>query len=419
MGVWDQLGDPAHHEALLRHPAHSSLARIIEELLGMIRATTDRHGLRKPQEELLGILLDAERRFQDAGKAWKKTRKGEFEVHFWRAACAQLRTVGDAIAWRFLACDRQQILLLGRNPHPGLMHGKAGTDDEWTLFSQHWDAGEPTLLTGLTRCITATDLLVQVAEDSVRLVEVKRNPKKKDSKQSSTLKEVFETLTIEPCFSIGNKKACFLRSDVPMATHWSDAEEAVAQAVAVGVSSWVPNPGVGLLFLVPANANFGSEEAAEAHLAKTQAAANERMAPRSHQLVGNSFELPYRVTKTAPLSMFPLPVHETAMLVSGELIFSSTIGLDYFVEQLASEGVEAEIVLPEEHGPLAGESVVLRISTPAWKGSLRSGLAQSMGFELIRPETWAKAIATAPAPASAPRVWAAELCLADEANAWS
>lgn len=419
MGVWEQLGNPDHHAALLRHPAHAALAEYIEEHLASIRATSSRYELRKPQEDLFWTLLDAEKRFQAARKSWIKTRKNEFEVQFWRSACAQYRTLGDAIAWRFLNCDRQQILLLGRNQHPGLMVTKAGTDDEWIVFNEHWDAGEPTLLTGLTRCITATDLIVMVAEDTARLVEVKRNPKNKDRKQQAALKEVFHSLTLEPCFNIGSQKACFLRSDVPMETHWPQAGDAVAEVLATGVATWVPNPGIGMLLLAPGNASFRSQEAAEARLQSVQAAASEKMAPRTHQLLGNSFELPYRLTKTAPLSMFPLPVHETAMLVSGELIFSTTVGLDYYVERLAAEGVTAEIALPGEHGQLTEESVVLSISTPHGNGILRSGLAQSLGFELIRPETWAKAIATAPAPPSAPRVWAAELCLADEANAWA
>lgn len=419
MGVWDQLGDPAHHEALLRHPSHAALARYIADHLVEIRGSSGREGLRRPQESLFWTLIDAERRFQAAQKHFKKTGKDEFEAQFWRSAVAQYRTLGDAIAWRFLACDRQQILLLGRNQHPGLMIGKAGTDDEWAKFNEHWDAGQPTLLTALTRCITATDLIVEIDRDTAKLVEVKRSPKSKDPKQEAALAEVVKTLTVEPCFEEGTRKACFLRSDVPMETHWPDAGEAVAQALTTGVATWVPNPGVSMLLLAPGRTNFGSRKAAEEHVMAMQAEANKLMAPRSHQLLGNSFELPYRMSRTAPLSMFPLPVEQTAMLVSGELLFASTIGLDYFVDALSAEGVLAEIALPDKHGELGLDSVVLRFRTAAGSGFLRSGLAQSLGFELVKPQNWAQAIATAPAPPGAPKVWAAELCMANEAAAWS
>lgn len=177
MGVWADLGSAATHARLLTHPLREPIGRAIAKHVADARAIDQRQNMRQPQEQLLASLLEAEHRYSEESRLSKRGEGNAIDLLFWRRTCVQLRAVGDALAWKFLAYDRRTIVLLGQNQRPGLLLGKAGTEAEWQACNAHWDEGRPALLTGITNCITTGDLLVEDG-DTLLINEVKRGSRR-------------------------------------------------------------------------------------------------------------------------------------------------------------------------------------------------------------------------------------------------
>lgn len=83
---------------------------------------------------------------------WKRV----FE-RVWR----QLKSIGDALAWRAFGYDRRVIVALSRNASPGPMHGKDGLIKEREVIEPAWrDNGEFVLHHDLTAALRVGDLSV-------------------------------------------------------------------------------------------------------------------------------------------------------------------------------------------------------------------------------------------------------------------
>jgi len=102
VGVWDHLGDLGLLSRLLAHPAKPAVTAGIAQLLSAVRSTEDRSHPRGIQVDLFGYLRDAEARYAPAQRLSKRQEQSELEAIYWRRVCVQLRTVGDAIAWKLL-----------------------------------------------------------------------------------------------------------------------------------------------------------------------------------------------------------------------------------------------------------------------------------------------------------------------------
>lgn len=71
----------------------------------------------------------------------------------------QLRSVGDALAWRASGFDRSYITALSQNAPPGPMAGKAGLNARLVAVEARWnDHGRFALLHDLTSCLRIGDL---------------------------------------------------------------------------------------------------------------------------------------------------------------------------------------------------------------------------------------------------------------------
>ena len=217
------------------------------------------------------------------------------EADFWRRACVQLRTVGDAIAWKFLGYNRKQILLMKRGKHSGHFHGKAGTDVEWALFNEHWDAGEPTLLTGLTMCLRTGDLLVDLGGGEIKIVEAKKQLKHRSGKQKRHAMDVVRQFNVEARHEGDTGPSWIVETDVPLRTHWKDSGPALDRAFAQGAATWVPAPGLAILFLVPSAMTGRSQEEAEAIIETER-----ELAGQSFGEAGTKSLCPASTTRTEP-----------------------------------------------------------------------------------------------------------------------
>lgn len=417
MGVWESLGDPEAEARLLIHPAHAALAAEITRLMHDVRQLDSRDGMREVQERLAGVLAEAERRYLEARKREKKGTGDPVDVLFWRRALVRLRAIGDAIAWKFLAYRRQWLLLMGRNQHPGLMTGKAGFDDEWQFFQQHWEDGEPTVLTGLTNCVTIGDLLV-ARDDELWTIEVKRNAKRFGGAQWQRMELLKRQLSGEPRIDGKEGPSWVLEADVPFRTYWTEAEPHVRRAMESGVATWVPESGIGVMFIAVSAAAAAGREASERLLKEEREAAAAVLGQATHRLVVHSYHFPYRSTRTAPFGILPIQPEFAASLLMGELHYVVEIRIERLLGALKEVGLEAVHVLPEEgaDGPIPRD--IIRWRGPQGRGVIHGAAVEQLAVELLDPTAWAQGLAASVQPRGPERRWGSYVCLADEADVW-
>lgn len=403
MAVWDHLSDFDYVGRLLSHAAQPALTKVVTDLLTAVRLAKERDDMRDVQTELFGYLSDAESRYAKAQRAYKRREGPLLEADFWRRACVQLRTVGDAIAWKFLGYNRKQILLLMRGDHSGHFHGKAGTDVEWALFSEHWDAGEPTLLTGLTMCLRTGDLLVDMGGGTIKIVEAKKQLRHKGGKQKRRALDVVRQFNVEARHEGDSGPSWIVETNVPLRTYWKDSGPALDRAYAQGAATWVPAPGLGILFMVPSVMAGYSEEAGLAMLESERLLAGQSFGEAEHRILLPSLHYPYRAGAVAPLSIFPIDTGRAAQLVTGDLLFQIELDPERLAIALRAQGVDARMVLPPNADDLVPSIDVLHLTHGSWSGVMHPAGVEALAVELQDREAWAKAISTANLPERDPR----------------
>jgi hypothetical protein len=418
MGVWNHLGNPEEMAQLLQHPSHDAVTARIATLIAEVRAASGLGGLRPVQERLAAALVDAESQFRQQSRQSKRGEGSPVDLTFWRRACVQLRAVGDAIAWRFLGYRRQWIVLMGRNQRPGLMSDKAGFDTEWQLFTEHWDAGEPTLLAGLTNCITLGDLLV--ARDNVLwTIEAKRNLSNVRARQMGRLRDLQRQLSGDPRVNGPDGASWVVESAVPLASYWTSAEPHLVRAVNEGIASWVPTTGVGVMFTAwRAGATLGQDKWMAA-LEQEQQRARAQMGQGQYGIIARSHEYPYRPNRAVPFSILPLAPELAAMLLTSDALFVVEVHVERLMDALRDAGLEPRNLLVDQpdRRPLPPDLIEWRSGSS--KGTVHSGAIEQVAIELTDLSAWASALATSSAPSADARRWGTYICLADEGEVWA
>jgi hypothetical protein len=417
MSVWDGLGDPDTMARLRAHPAYTAIANVTESLIAEYRATEGRDGLRPIQERLAQVLVEAEGHYRAQSRLSKLGGGDPIDLLFWRRALVQLRAVGDGIAWRFLGFRRQWIVLMGRNQRPGLMSDKPGFDTEWQLFNEHWDDGEPTVLTGLTNCITLGDLLV-ARDDVLWTIEVKKNASNFKATQMGRLRQLQRQLNEEPRIDGPGGTSWVLESSVPFTSYWSSAQPHLDRARRDGVAAWVPTSGVGVLFSSLSGGASLPRDAVESALKREQLAAQSAIGDGQHRILAHSFEYPYRPNRAAPLTIYPVSPWAAAAMLTGDLVFTVEVHVEGLVEALQDVGLEARNLLANEQGggPLPTDIVAWR--SPKGRGVVHSGAIEQLAIDLMSPKAWAAAIAQTVPPDKNARAGFYP-CLAEEQDVWT
>lgn len=417
MGVWDHLSDPEVLAQLVQHPNHAGVVRTLADLLEELRATSGRDELRMVQVKLVAALAEAERRYGAARRLMKRGQGDPVDETFWRRTCVQLRTVGDAVAWRFLDYRRRWIYLFGANQAPGLLTAKIGFEDEWQAFQTHWTQGEPVLLTGATNCIRLGDLLVAKG-DKLEAIEVKRDLRRFHGPQKRRLQDLERQVNEGAPVAGPGGPGWILESNVPYETHWRNAEPHIERALKDGFASWVPEEGVGVMFFAWRAAAFAGQEQAVALQSREQNKAAMAMGGGQHAIVIKSFNYPFLSRWSAPISIFPVSTEVASLLLTGELMATVEIRVEAMVEALRAEGLDAHNLL-EGHGtdqPLPPRLVMWATPRP---GAVLKATMEQFGIELTVLTAWARALASAPQPDDPPPRWMGHLCLAEENAVWA
>jgi hypothetical protein len=123
---------------VVTHPRQLKACEVIADLIDRLRSLrSEDRDFYEFQRRLFGVLYEAEERRAEATRNVKRQRRGkqidpapfgdwELEQVVMDRIVRQVRTMGDALAWRAFGFDRRIVIALAQNPRPGISFGKEG-----------------------------------------------------------------------------------------------------------------------------------------------------------------------------------------------------------------------------------------------------------------------------------------------------
>ncbi|MFH8255944.1 hypothetical protein [Streptomyces roseolus] len=408
----------ARLDSLIKHPFHRENGERLVGFIQDLRECRSAEDFVAFQGDLLHATLAANLARSERSRVIKRLRKGEslpadapelvvgdrHDVEDWRLEYdvlervgRQLRSIGDAMAWRAFRYDRRYILALRRNESPGPMTlSKEGTVHEIQFAEQQWrEHGHLALLHDITNCLRIGDVTVfhdrDNDEQEILLYELKTNPRRRESTQLARTRLAAEALHTGGPLP-GPDKAVLVETGVPYATHLSALSDAFVRAHQNGLKTMrVPGQrGLLALDIVAAGNRWGEQEAAGQFHA-SYAALLRRMRLTGHVISFSSGDSAARNTMAPPWGIYPLQPAQCAGLIADVLVFSVTLSSDNFIEEVRKAGLDADWVLPDgaEMGP--DEPVVTIKGHGRQVTMARAGVEQLM-LELTDLRAWAEGI---------------------------
>lgn len=346
-------------------------------------------------------------------------------------AVRQLRTVGDALAWKVYRYDRRGIIALAQNDASGPFIGKAGLGHELGAVQQRFkDRGHFSLLHDLTNVLRIGDLTECHANGYLELDEVKASDtpssRSERAKQVRRAQAAIDSIAgTVPLLAMPEAKDEDAVQHIwaSSVTYRSDSNqlENLARRAHEGPGWDVRSVGQGRVLAI-----MDLHRAAQNEDAKGTLAAYERRraqvlnrvgTERAHLLRGSSADTASRATSIAPFSIFPIPADLRARLICDQVVAEMFIPVERVAAALTRAGCRVEVLLPNESTKLdAGHDVLA-----AWRGSKRllmhGPCVGQLLLEVMDLSRWGRACrelidATDPAPNPV-------LVLADEGTYWS
>lgn len=159
---------------------------------------------------------------------------------FERDVCArlarQLRSVGDALAWRVFGFHRPFILALSRNDQSGLMYGAEGLRAERERVERAWsEDGVFALLHDLTNCLRIGDVTVFNDAEPPQTLEIKTNPNKVKGAQVRRINQARAAVLDGGPLSGDDASEVLHELDLPLCTYLDLLRTATEQAAAEGL----------------------------------------------------------------------------------------------------------------------------------------------------------------------------------------
>jgi hypothetical protein len=240
MGLFE--ADHYEPDDMLAHPRHQSMQPVLASLIQQLRGCRTLEDGVCFQNDLLNRQLEVEKdrsHFKRAADRVAKSKsphreapdpqsgRDPAEVGTWkfeRDVCErlarQLRSIGDALAWRVFGFHRPFILALCRNDSPGPMYGKAGLKAEMQRVEQAWkEDGAFALLHDLTNCLRIGDITVFDNADAPRTLEIKTNPKKGKGAQMRRINQARAAVLHGGALPGNNASEVLHDLDLPLRTH--------------------------------------------------------------------------------------------------------------------------------------------------------------------------------------------------------
>lgn len=418
---------------MLAHPRHQDMQPVLATLIQQLRdCTTEEAGVAF-QRDLLGRLLEVERDRREFKRAADRMRKGKsphpeapeprsgrdlddaatwrFEHDVCERLWRQLRSVGDALAWRVFGFHRPFILALCRNDPAGPMAGKAGLQAELDRVEEVFkENGSFAILRDLTNCLRIGDITVWDGVNPPRTEEIKTNPEARKSAQIRRINQARAAVLEGGPLPGNNASELLYDLDLPLRAHLDVMRDAFERAAAEGIHATAV-PGRRALYVIDqygcvqqglssAQFNVRLQEAVRTALASAGIATGREDHNVQFTTMDDTARNPLRV----PWANYPLHPVACARLIGDYAAMSVETSGPALADLLQVAGLDAHWTRPPGKADLKPGDVVMEIHhqerlravplpggvtmTPGWTLQMgRSELDRYM-IELIQPGSW-------------------------------
>ncbi|MER6374051.1 hypothetical protein ABT255_38060 [Streptomyces mirabilis] len=449
MSLFD--ADAYDPDDMLVHPRHQAMQPVLVQLIQQLRACESVEAGVDFQRALLTRLLEVEKDRWDFKRAVTRMRNGKqphqevpelqsgrdpADIATWRfehdvceRLARQLRSVGDALAWRVFGFHRPFILALCRNQSPGPMYGKAGLAAELEHFERACKQdGAFALLHDLTNCLRIGDMTVWDGVHPPRTEEIKTNPKNSRSVQLRRINQARAAVLDGGPLPGDNASELLYDLDLPLRTHLDVLRDALERAATDGIYA-TPVPGSRALFVVDqyacAQQGMSSEQFNERHQHAVDGAlqrAGIAAGREDHNIYVTSLDSTARDPLRVPWANYPLHPVACARLIGDYAVATVETSGPVLTRLLQATGLDARWVRPPgktdhlEQGEVIMEihqqerlrSVTLPgglTMTPGWTLQMRRSELDRYLMELLQPGTWSAGIKHVLAARQAGQPW--------------
>ncbi|MEV7167273.1 hypothetical protein AB0N60_34855 [Streptomyces microflavus] len=435
---------------MVMHPRHQAMQPVLVELIQQLRACETVEEGTDFQRNLLTLLLEVEKDRWEFKRAVSRMRNGKqphrevpelqsgrdpADIATWRfehdvceRLARQLRSVGDALAWRVFGFHRPFILALCRNQSPGPMYGKTGLAAELEHFERACkENGTFALLHDLTNCLRIGDMTVWDGVHPPRTEEIKTNPKNSRSAQLRRINQARVAVLDGGPLPGDNASELLYDLDLPLRTHLDVLRDALERAATDGTYA-TPVPGSRALFVVDqyacAQQGMSSEQfnerlqhAVDGALQRAGISANRE----TYNIQATSLDSTARDPLRVPWANYPLHPVICARLIGDYAVATVETSGPVLTRLLQATGLDARWVRPLGKAALQPGEVIMEIHqqerlrsvtlpggwtmTPGITLQMRRSELDRYLMELLQPGSWAAGIKHVLAARQAGRPW--------------
>lgn len=409
------------------HPAQVDTVNAVERLLLRLDACVEPVELYEFQVDLFRAMHSAQEAQAAASRALKRVaaaRPPDFAVE-WPVACdagsltpedwelerrvaeravRQLRTVGDALAWRIYGYDRRAIIALSQNSPPGPFVGKEGLGYELGAVQDRLrDRGHFALLHDLTNVLRIGDLTECHANGYLEIDEIKATDssgaRAARRQQARRAQNAIDSIAgkkplIAPPSSSDDHRQHLWTSSVTFRSEVHQLAK-VAQAASARQGWAVASLGQGRVLafmdLVLAASRADAEATVKSYNARRGQLLDRVGWDRVHLLKARTADTASRHPYLAPISIFPIPADLRARLICDQAVAEMHIPVERVADALERADCRVETLLRHDNSELDDGHDVLA----AWRGTRRLLVhGPCMGqllLELVDLSRWGKA----------------------------
>lgn len=432
--------EPELLQLVVAHPAQLRLADRIADLLADLRTCTTPRDYQEFQGTLFHDLYDVEERRRAVSRVVKRLRRGErlppdppeleplpvedvaqrwqIEDMVLERLARQLRTVGDALAWRALGYDRRYVLAMSQNALPGPMSGKAGLPFELGAVMERWEQkGHFSLLHDITSCLRIGDLTEFAADGTRHLWEIKSKPGRGSPAQLSRMSAAIDTVNTGTPLPGGETLVAVA---TPLRTRLDALDDAIRLARERGISALRLPPGRAIVAVAMFDAfrlgGDGEEWLARTEQARHAVRRRARIDSATHHFIMRTGDRATRTPAAAPYGIYPIQPVYCAGLICDLIHVEVTFDPQALCEATAARGLDAELLLPPTHGDLDPSDRVMRVRRGDRGIVLHPAFVDQMLAEFVTVDSTAEALDEVLSRPYAPT--SPILVFADEASTW-
>ena len=316
----------------------------------------------------------------------------------------QLRTVGDAMAWRVSDYDRRYVVALSQNQSAGPMYGKAGVTFELGAVIDTWErTGHFCLLHDLTSCLRIGDLTEFDIDGRKFIREIKRSGRR-NPEQNRRMRAAVDA--VNSGSPLPGSDSALVSLDLDYRTHLGHLGDAVRLARDEGVAVMKVPGGRALIAKdlrhMAASTRFTNPQDWLPLTQRRRATVLRRAGIREGQHHVNLFtsDVASRRPTAVPYGIYPLPSADCAALICDMTVVEIVGSVSSVLDCAARVGLVSEVLLPEDSGELSPAQPLFRLMDGRNATVVHAGVLAQLLAELIDMRVFVEGIAELLARAS-------------------